>query len=145
MAGGDAEIVTGDLAKAPGEVVIDAGLISHFRAPHVSISLKYYQQRAECWSDWQIKDLKGFSKIIEQLRQQTADQLRGRGGSGSPPCKDHKGPPVGSGFVRPKDVSEDKLFYEIYVHDKARVHGFFVDPIFFLVWLDRGHRVFPRR
>jgi hypothetical protein len=143
MTGGDAEIVTGDAGDEPP--VVDADLITHFRAPHVSISLKYYQQKAECWSDWQRNDLKGFSKIIGQLRQQTANELKGRGDGGSPPCKNHKGSPRGSGFVRPKDVSEDIQFYELHVHQKARVHGFFVESVFFLVWLDRGHRVFPDR
>jgi hypothetical protein len=66
-AGGDAEIIASDLEDKPAELVVDAGLASHFRAPHVSISLKYYEQKAECWSEWQARDLKGFSKVIEQL------------------------------------------------------------------------------
>jgi hypothetical protein len=42
-------------------------------------------------------------------------------------------------------VSEDIPFYELHVHSKARVHGFFVESVFFLVWLDRNHRAFPAR
>jgi hypothetical protein len=144
MAGGDAEIVTGDVAE-PTTLVVAPGLLSHFPASGVSISLRYYQQRAECWSDWQQRDLKGFSKIIDLLRQQTVKELQGRGEGGTPACKDHKAPCKVAGFVRPKDVSEDMQFYEIHVHGKARLHGFFVESVFFLVWLDRSHRAFPQR
>lgn len=143
MALGDAEIVSGDEVVSPEAIVVSKGLAEHFKADTVSISLKYYQKRAECWSDWGNKDLKGFTKIIELLRQQSANQLRGKGAGGTPACKDHKGAPKGTGFSRPKEISDDIPFYEIYVHEKARIHGFFVDPVFFLVWLDRGHKAFP--
>lgn len=134
------EIVTGK--ESPVDVLVDLlpELKTHLGA-NVSISLLYYQKKPECWSDWRTQELKGFSKVIEQLRIQTADQLRGRGSAGSPKCKPHKGEVATSGFVRP-NISEDISFYEIHVTDKARVHGFFIGPVFFLVWLDRNHRAF---
>jgi hypothetical protein len=58
-------------------------------------------------------------------------------------CHSHRGPPKAKRFTRPDDISEDVLFYGLRVTDKARVHGFFVDSVFFLVWLDRKHECFP--
>ncbi len=140
---GEAEIVSGADEPQPETVIVGAALAPHFKEQNVSISLKYYQKKPECWSDWDSKDLKGFTKIIELLRQQSGPQLRGKGAAGSPVCKSHNGHPKGTGFNRPTDVSDDIQFYEFYVTSKARMHGFFVDPVFFLVWLDRNHKAFP--
>jgi len=57
-----------------------------------------------------------------------------------------RGPPSAARFKRPQDISEDIKFYEIKVDpsNKARIHGFFVQGVFFLVWLDRGHNCFAQ-
>jgi len=108
----------------------------------VSISLKYYKRSCECWSDWQTKELKEFSKTVEKLRKYTIQQLTTHGG---PHYDTHKGPPKGAGFSRPDDVSKDIQFCEIGIGAKSRMHGFIVGTVFFLVWLDRGHKVFPSK
>ena len=58
----------------------------------------------------------------------------------------HRGSPSAARFKRPEDISEDIDFYEIKVDpsNKARIHGFFVQGVFFLVWLDRGHSCFSQ-
>jgi hypothetical protein len=139
---GDAEIVSDPAEPEAEAVIVGMALTTHFGGQNVSISLKYYQKKPECWSEWNKPDLKGFTKLIELLRAQSGPQLRGRGSGGTPPCKSHSGKPS-TGFNRPSDISEDIQFYEFYVTHTARVHGFFVDPVFFLVWLDRSHRAFP--
>jgi len=139
----DFEIVADEQEEMP-IVVGDANpLLDHFKTSSVSISLKYYNSRSECWSDWQKADLKGFTKIIEMLSQQSVQQLKSRGANGTPKCRMHKGPSKTPGYKRPTTISEDIDLYEIGVTNQARIHGFFAGTVFFLVWLDRRHRVFP--
>jgi hypothetical protein len=40
-------------------------------------------------------------------------------------------------------ISPDIGFFELRVSDKIRLHGFQSQSAFFLVMLDREHRVFP--
>jgi hypothetical protein len=115
-------------------------LIRHLADPHVSISLKYYHKKSECWSDWRERELKDLSNTIDKLRSVSASELKRGGG---PHFDSHKGPPKGPGFKRPKNISEDMQFYEIGLNQRARIHGILVGSVFFLVWLDRGHKVFP--
>lgn len=136
------EIITGVEDISTVKVELQSKLAAHL-GQRVSISLRYYQKKPECWSDWSERELKAFTKMIGQLRDQTSEEIKGRGATGSPPCKIHKGECKTSGFTRPTEISEDLAFYELKATDKARLHGFFVDNVFFLVWLDRNHRAFP--
>lgn len=60
-------------------------------------------------------------------------------------CAMHKGRPGEGRFSRPPEVSEDIPLFELKVDpsNKLRVHGFFVQATFFLIWLDREHACFP--
>ncbi|HEY5064328.1 MAG TPA: hypothetical protein VIJ04_05785 [Xanthobacteraceae bacterium] len=116
-------------------------LSRHFNAQSVSISLKYYMKSCECFSEWQNRDLKKFSSIIEKIGGYTPELLQGTYNL----CVAHKGPPAAPRFRRPDNISEDILFHELKVDssNKARIHGFFAGSVFFLVWLDRSHACFP--
>lgn len=107
----------------------------------VSISLKYYRKETECFSDWQAGELKKFSATVAKIAQIEADRLKGY----KPLCEPHKHEPAAARFSRPEKLSEDLNFFEIKVDpsNAARVHGVFVGSVFFLVWLDREHAVFP--
>lgn len=107
----------------------------------ISISLKYYRKETECFSDWQKGELKKFSAIGHKISGQTALKLKAY----KPLCEKHKGPPAEARFARPDNLSEDLELYEIKVDpsNKARIHGVFVNSIFFMIWLDRNHAVFP--
>ena len=60
-------------------------------------------------------------------------------------CDKHKYEPKNSQkFSRPENIEEGKIFYEIRINKKSRIHGFFADDIFFLVWLDKDHKCFPQ-
>lgn len=133
------EILPDETSEAD-PIVVGEPLIDYFLDQNVSISLKYYDKRPECWSEWKKPELKAFTKTIGLLSQQTANQIRS---GNTPKCKPHKGPTQAAKFVRPDGLSEDIDFWEIGVNNEARVHGFFVQSVFFLVWLDRSHRVFP--
>lgn len=126
----------------PKELNVSADDLSiHFTKESVSISLKYFMKSCECFSEWQIKELKKFSAILEKISGYSPDLLR----KAKPLCDSHKGNPSEDRFRRPPTVSDDLLFYELKIDasNKARVHGFFVGSVFFLVWLDRKHACFP--
>jgi hypothetical protein len=107
----------------------------------VSVSLKYYRPQTECFSQWAADELKKFSGTLSKISQLEASKLMGY----KPLCEAHKRAPAEDRFARPERLSEDLKFYEIKVDpsNAARVHGVFVGSVFFLVWLDRLHAVFP--
>ena len=111
------------------------------REEGVSFSLKYFRQETECFSDWNAAELKKFSATLSKTAQMTVDALKGY----KPLCEPHRNDPAEERFARPAKLSEDLKFFEIKVDpsNKARVHGVFVGSVFFLVWLDRLHAVYP--
>lgn len=108
-------------------------LSKHFSEDRVSVSLKYYSGKTQCFSEWNQKELKKLTSIIDFLAQISESDAK------SNKCHAHKGPPKSTKFIRPKDLSPDIMFYSMKVTDKSRIHGFFLSSIFFLVWLDRNH------
>jgi hypothetical protein len=109
----------------------------------VSISLKYYRDETECFSAWQSAEMKKFSATIKKVSGFTASKLK----SYSALCVPHKHSPAEARFVRHDKLSEDLSFFELKVDpsNKARMHGVFVGSVFFLVWLDRLHAVYPEK
>lgn len=107
----------------------------------VSVSLKYFRKQTECFSEWQPDELKKFSAMLGMVGQLSASKLKAH----KPYCEVHKRPPAEDRFTRPDKLSEDLTFFELKVDksNAARVHGVFVGSVFFLVWLDRLHKVYP--
>ena len=132
------EIAAPDIV-APKEALLAVSndLSKHFSGDKVSISLRYYHRKSECWSEWRERELKDLSAIIDKLRHLTPTQLKQGGG---PYFTSHKGPAKGAGFKRPDDLSEDIPFFEIGLNKKSRIHGFILGSVFFLVWLDRDRK-----
>lgn len=110
--------------------------------PEITISLRYWHSNSQCLSDWQAKELKKLAKIIGKAQELTAIQLKSDQSLG---WKLHSGPAKGHGFSRPTKLSKDIKLSELRVDNKARIHGALIDDTFFLVWLDRGHEVFPQK
>ena len=69
------KIEVGILTADP-KVEIKDGLQAHFGEDSVSISLRYYQSRCECFSDWEKPELKKFSATIKKISGYTADVLK---------------------------------------------------------------------
>jgi hypothetical protein len=107
----------------------------------ISVSLKYYHPKSQCLSQWKRDELKKLSSFFIKLQALSLAQIRGHEGLGF--CN-HQGAPA-SGFSRPRSLSPDVQLCEMRVDNKARVHGFQEGTTFFLIWLDRGHEVFPSR
>lgn len=114
-------------------------------SPPPSVSLKYFDPRFECFSVWPPDKLAAFSAFVGKLAGHTWEKVYQTGGAlghktglGYTPHK-HRGklPPI------PNAPSEDLTLFELRVTQEARVHGFRMGSIFFLVWLDKDHRVYP--
>jgi hypothetical protein len=106
----------------------------------VSVSLKYWHSSSQCVSEWGRDELKKLRRFIEKIQSMSWAQIKADGGLGY--CL-HKGPPKGHGFSRPTSLSKDHTLIEMKVGGKSRVHGVENNDLFFLVWLDRNHAVFP--
>lgn len=128
-------------AEAKKASIDFTSLNAHFSVDNVSISLRYYKKSCECFSDWTKQELKKFSLTVEKLNKYNVHQLINH----KPLCDVHKGQPKEKRFSFPEQISPDQRFYEIKVDpsNKIRIHGFFSESIFFLVWLDREHACFP--
>ena len=121
---------------SPAEPSVDVSLK---KLQVISIDLKYYHSKSECFSDWQKDELKKFSRFLNKVQGMTWTQICADGGLSY--CN-HKGP-ASRGFTRPSGLSLDVNLCELRVDGKARVHGFQDSSSFYLIWLDRGHAVFP--
>ena len=114
------------------------------------VVLKYFQQEWECFSEWDKEELRAFSSFLSTLSSHTWSSVYKSGGVG--PNK------VGLGYTKYdlstmkagsthlekviNKISPDIDFFELRVTQKIRVHGFQSCAAFFLVLLDREHRVF---
>jgi hypothetical protein len=126
------------------------GVSSDNDAPFVA--LKYFRSGFECFSDWEKDELKSFSDFLVDMRQRTWHQILTSSGKGQNKTgmaytpydlsAVKGGANVNLIAVR-SQIGEDITFFELRLSSKIRVHGFRAKAIFFLVLLDRNHRVFP--
>ena len=115
------------------------------------VVLKYFQTGWECFSDWTPQELKAFSAFLNLLSSHTWGSVYRSGGKGENKSGlgytvyDVEKMKAGKAIltsVREK-LSPDISFFELRVSQKLRVHGFQSQAAFFLVMLDREHKVFP--
>ncbi|EHN66380.1 hypothetical protein [Comamonas testosteroni] len=116
------------------------------------IALKYFRDAYECFSHWEKDELKAFTELINDLRNRTWKQVlqtsgkrdkRGLAYTPYDPVKTAEAAKTHLESVRDQ-ISPDITFFELRVdQNKLRVHGFRARAAFFLVLLDREHRVFP--
>lgn len=114
--------------------------------PH--INLKYFDKNFECFGAWQTEELKAFSGFIEKFNQtnwtdicKSSGKAGNKSGFGMTYHKDRKKLPLTTIL---DEISPDIKFFELRVNQKARVHGFRSVSSFFLVWLDRNHKIYPQ-
>lgn len=108
------------------------------------VALKYYLSSFECFSKWTKRELSAFSSFLEKLQDTTWENIHKSTGFRCK-CYDVKDMKSGQKEINAlkAKLSNDIDFFELRVNDKIRVHGFRMLSAFFLVLLDREHRVFP--
>lgn len=109
------------------------------------ISLRYFDGSYECFSKWTKEELAAFTDLLRRISQMTWTQIMATGGKG--------GNKTGLGCTKlearilpssaTNGLSEDLPFMELRVTQKARIHGFRMNEAFFLLCLDREHKVCP--
>lgn len=107
------------------------------------MALKYYDDSFECLSSWKKDELKSFSSFLKKLAE-TGWENAHRSGLRMKPI-DLKTVRTGGECLKRvrNSVSPDIDFVEFRVNDKVRVHGFRLLDTFFLILLDREHRLYP--
>ena len=122
--------------------VIPQNAVKHFGLgsdeSHPYIVLKYLKTNFECFSDWTPQELKQFSSFINKLHSSNWVDISRSSGFGMTIFKRKKLPEE---IIKLSHVSQDIPFFELRITQKARVHGFRLHSAFFLVLLDRNHRV----
>lgn len=108
------------------------------------IALKYLDTSHECFSAWGSDELRLFSGFIETLRQCSWEAVQRHNGLRLKTI-DVETIACGREALKrvQKKVSPDITFFELRVSRGVRVHGFRVAEAFFLVLLDREHRLYP--
>jgi len=111
------------------------------------VNLKYYYPKHQCFSQWEKEQLKAFSDFCKKLSEAKWTDIYKTSGSA--------GNKKGFGYTKHKDVSSlpenpdltkispDLTWFELRVTEESRVHGFRAKDAFFLVFLDRGHDIYP--
>jgi hypothetical protein len=125
-----------DASQGLAEPRIDATMLAQAVGKTSAVNLKYFQKSHECFSVWQLKELKAFSNWVEKVSERTEQQIT----STTMTCHAHKGKPK----ALPASVSPEFKMYSMDVGPKARVHGFFAAGDFYLVWLDREHSILKK-
>jgi len=140
-------------SASPEQVIISQTEGAHFglrstnsdqqECPYVT--LRYFDSSHECFSCWEKDELAAFGEFLRKLSQMTWVQIQASGGKGA-----NK---TGLGCTLHTDISclpshairglsEDLNYMEMRVTQKARVHGFRMRDAFFLLFLDREHKVY---
>lgn len=115
------------------------------------VVLKYFQSAWECFSDWEKAELQLFSNFLTTLSGHTWSSVYKTAGKGEKKTglgytpyavNDMKagGEPVKKVI---QALSPEITLFELRVSQKIRVHGFQSQSAFFIILLDRQHRVFP--
>ncbi len=96
----------------------------------VHLNLRYYDKKHQCFSEWSKKDLKKFSSLAKELRERTRTQVDNV-------CTPNKG----ESATPPKELDPSFKMVHWELGKKARVHGVLHKNIFFLIFLDRNHKI----
>lgn len=109
----------------------------------IIVSLRYVQSDYECFSEWTKDEMKLFWDFQERLSDSTWQNLKDTASK-----TDKRG--FGLTYIpftnfpsvaKHGGLSKDINLFELRVSEKARVHGFRFKSFFYLLWLDRNHKI----
>lgn len=112
---------------------------------HLSPSFRFTHADENRWllSDWESHEIDDLIRALKKIERHTWAQLKTQGSK-------QRGGSVGCGYKiiekypsLPDSVSEDVTFSEMRVCQKKRIFGFRIGSLYYIVWFDRGHDVFP--
>lgn len=112
----------------------------------VVLSLKYFQNEKQCFSDWNKKELSKFWDFNRRLHQMTWIQVYETAGKGANkrgmaytviPRRNYGG----VAFIQ--SLSDDIKMFELRIDGEMRVHGFREKQLFHLCLLDWEHAICP--
>lgn len=111
---------------------------------HVLLSIKYLQHDFQCFSEWSKADMKEFWDFNKKIHEYTWKDLHST--AGAPGSKTGLGYTIINSSNYPnsdfkKNLSRDITLFELRISEKARAHGFRLNWIFYLCWLDRDHQI----
>lgn len=135
----------GTSGKGSRKIDAAAGSTTRVSTDHLPplFSMKYFDFGAECPSEWAGTDMRSLFSMFQKAGSLTWNDIKKTGGN--------PGSAVGLGFrvvenapiKIPPGISQDESISEMRATKKARVFGVRVDQTYYVIELDRGHRVFP--
>jgi hypothetical protein len=125
------------------KIILNHFTDSKLETPHVN--LKYFSSDWECFSAWTAQEMKLFSGFIGKLRSLKWQDIFASGGKLGQKTGvartviDRSKYPKDNKLL--SDVSEEITLFELRIDQRIRVHGFRCHEAFYLVYLDREHRM----
>ena len=115
----------------------------------VSFSFKHLQTN-NCKFQYVHRETAYFAKLLDRLKhvcELTWQEMRTTHRE-SLRCHDHKWHETSepNGFGLRGQLADCKGWqFELTANEYGRVHGFFLDEVFYVVWLDPDHKLYPTR
>lgn len=110
---------------------------------HILVSIRFLQHDYECFSDWGKTEMKVFwyfqSKLHKFTWQQVYDTSRKSDKNGFGYTRISRSIYPESEFK--KSLDDEIELFELRVDQAKRVHGFRIRSVFYLCWLDKGHKI----
>ena len=114
---------------------------------NILVSLRYVQNSFECFSSWSRDEMNLFWDFQERIsnctwREVYSTASKGAGKTGFAYTVTQK-----SDYSVVKShggLSADITLFELRLSEQARVHGFRHNALFYILWLDKDHRVFKQ-
>ena len=110
---------------------------------HPSFRFTYADQNRWPLSDWTSSEIDDLIQGLKRIEKYTWEQIKGQGSK-------KRGESVGTGYKwitshpeLPDLVPDDAKLSEMRIDNKKRIFGFRVGVIYYIVWFDRDHSVFP--
>jgi hypothetical protein len=131
-------------------ITADAGRVKEVPVPQfLSFSYKYLNS-THAKFQYHRKEAVYFCRVLERFRELsrlTAIEIMG---NRSPALRSH---PIQweettekrFGIPREREIVDAPYQFEITANQHGRVHGFFIGPVFYIVWFDPDHNLYPRR